>query len=89
VPTTAELGQPRLLSSTWFAVLAPRGTPAAVVERLNAVANEVLADAGVRRRLSEMGATPLGGTPRQLAEHLAAETDKWAQVVREARIQAQ
>ena len=89
VPTTVELGQPRLLSSTWFAVLAPKGTPAAVVERLNAAANEVLADAGVRRRLSEMGATPLGGTPRQLAEHLAAETEKWAQVVREAKIQAQ
>ena len=89
VPTTVELGQPQLLSSTWFALLAPKGIPAAVVERMNAVTNEVLADPAVRQRLSAMGATPLGGTAKQLAEHLAAETDKWARVVRDARIQAQ
>ena len=89
VPTTVELGQPRLLSSTWFALLAPKGTAPAVIERMNAAANEVLADPAVRQRLSAMGATPLGGTPRQLAEHLAAETEKWAAVVRDAKIQAQ
>ena len=89
VPTTVELGQPKLLSSTWFAVLAPRGTPTAVVERLNAAINEVLADPAVKKRLSDMGASTLGGTPRQLAEHLAAEIDKWGRVVRDAKIQAQ
>ena len=89
VPTTVELGQPKLLSSTWFALLAPKGTPAAIVDRMNAVANEALADPAVRQRLNAMGATPLGGTARQLAEHLAAETEKWASVVREAKIQAQ
>ena len=89
VPTTAELGQPRLLSSTWFALLAPKGTPPAVVARMNAVSNEVLADPAVKKRLAEMGATTLGGTPQQLADHLAAETEKWARVVRDARIAAQ
>ena len=89
VPTTAELGQPKLLSSTWFALLAPKGTPAAVIERMNAVANEVLADPAVKKRLAEMGATTLGGTPPQLAQHLAAETEKWGRVVREAHIAAQ
>jgi tripartite-type tricarboxylate transporter receptor subunit TctC len=89
VPTTVELGQPQLLSSTWFALLAPKGTPPAVVARMNTVANEVLADPAVRKRLAEMGATPLGGSPQQLADHLAAETEKWGRVVREARIQAQ
>lgn len=89
VPTTVELGQPKLLSSTWFALLAPKGTPVAIVERMNSVTNEVLADPAVRQRLSAMGATTLGGTSRQLAEHLAAETEKWGQVVREAKIQAQ
>ncbi len=89
VPTTVELGQPRLLSSTWFALLAPKGTAASVVERMNAAANEVLADPAVRQRLGAIGATPLGGSARQLAEHLAAETDKWAQLVREAKIPAQ
>jgi tripartite-type tricarboxylate transporter receptor subunit TctC len=89
VPTTAELGQPRLLSSTWFALLAPKGTPPAVIARMNAVANEILADAAVKKRLADMGASTLGGTPQQLAEHLAAETEKWGRVVREARIAAQ
>jgi len=89
VPTTAELGQPRLLSSTWFALLAPKGTPAPVVARMNAVANEILADPAVKKRLAEMGATTLGGTQQQLADHLAAETEKWGRVVREARISAQ
>jgi len=89
VPTTAELGQPRLLSSTWFALLAPKGTPAAVIARMNAVSNEILSDPAVKKRLAEMGATTLGGTSQQLAEHLAAETEKWGRVVREAHIAAQ
>lgn len=89
VPTTVELGQPKLLSSTWFALLAPKGTPTAVIERMNTVANEALADPAVKKRLADMGATPLGGSPRQLADHLAAETEKWGRVVREAHIQAQ
>jgi tripartite-type tricarboxylate transporter receptor subunit TctC len=88
VPTTVELGQPRLLSSTWFAVLAPKGTPAPVVDRMNAAINEVLADAAVKKRLSDMGASTLGGTPRQLAEHLTAEIDKWGRLVRDAKIEA-
>jgi tripartite-type tricarboxylate transporter receptor subunit TctC len=89
VPTTAELGQPRLLSSTWFALLAPKGTAPAIVARMNAVSNEILADPAVKKRLADMGATTIGGTPEQLARHLAAETEKWGRVVREAHIAAQ
>jgi tripartite-type tricarboxylate transporter receptor subunit TctC len=89
VPTTAELGQPKLLSSTWFALLAPKGTPAAVVQRMNAVANEILADPAVKKRLAEMGASTLGGTSQQLEKHLAEETEKWGRLVRDAKIAAQ
>lgn len=89
VPTVVELGQPKLLSSTWFALLAPKGTPAHIGERMNSAANEILVDPAVRLRLSAMGAVALGGSSRQLADHLAAETDKWAQLVREAKIPAQ
>ena len=87
VPTMAELGAPKLLSTTWFALLAPKGTPAVAIERMNVAANEVLADPAVRKRLNEMGASPLGGTPKQLAEHLASEIDKWGRIVREAKIE--
>ncbi len=89
VPTMAEQGQPRLLSSTWFALLAPKGTPAPILEKLNAEINEILRDAEIRRKLADMGATPLGGTRSQLADHLAAETVKWGRIVREAKIQLQ
>ena len=89
VPTTAELGHPRLLSSTWFALLAPKGTPPAVVQRMNTVANEVLADPAVKKRFADMGASTLGGTPQQLAQHLAEETEKWGRIVREAHIAVQ
>ena len=89
VPTTAELGQPKLLSSTWFALLAPKGTPPAIVARMNSVANEVIADPAVKKRLAEMGASTLGGTSQQLAQHLADETEKWGRLVRDAKIAAQ
>ncbi len=89
VPTMAELGAPKMMSSTWFALLAPKGTPAVAIERMNAAANEVLADPAVKKRLIDMGATPLGGTPKQLTDHLAAEIDKWGKLVRAANIQVQ
>jgi tripartite-type tricarboxylate transporter receptor subunit TctC len=89
VPTTVELGQPTLLSSTWFALLAPKGTPAAILDKLNAVVNESLNDPEVKQKLAAMGATPLGGTRAQLADYLAKETVKWGQIVREANIQIQ
>jgi tripartite-type tricarboxylate transporter receptor subunit TctC len=89
VPTTAELGQPRLLSSTWFALLAPKGTPPAVIQRMNTVTNEALADPAVKKRLADIGVSTLGGTPEQLAKTIADETEKWGHVVREAHIAAQ
>ena len=87
VPTTVELGFAALQSSTWFALLAPKGTPAPVIERMNAAANEVIADAAVRKRLTDIGASTLGGTPRQLADHLAAEIVKWGRIVKDANIE--
>jgi len=89
VPTTAELGQPKLLSSTWFALLAPKGTPSAVLQKMNSLTNETLADPAVKKRLADIGVSTLGGTPEQLAKTIADETEKWGHVVREAKIQAQ
>lgn len=89
VPTTAEAGYSQLLSATWFAVLAPKDTPAFILDRLNKELNAVLEDADVRRRLEEMGATPLGGTRQALAAHLQEEIRKWRQVVKEAGVQVQ
>ncbi|MBK8526321.1 MAG: tripartite tricarboxylate transporter substrate binding protein [Rubrivivax sp.] len=89
VPTTAEQGYPKLLSSTWFALLAPKDTPVAVLDRVNAEVNEILRDPDIRKRFADMGAAPLGGSRQALADHLAAETQKWGQVIRAANIQIQ
>jgi tripartite-type tricarboxylate transporter receptor subunit TctC len=89
VPTMVEMGAPKMMSSTWFALLAPKGTPAHVIERMNSLTNAVLQDPGVSKRLIEIGASPLGGTPKALADHLTAEIDKWGRIVRDAKIQVQ
>jgi len=86
VPTMGELGFPRLLSSTWFAVLAPKGTADAIVVRMNMEINKILSDPNFRAKLVEMGATPLGGTPTRLQNYLKEELDKWGKVIKEAGI---
>ena len=87
VPTMVELGAPHLMSTTWFALLAPKGTPNTVIQRVNAAANDAVADPAVRKRLAEMGASPIGGASRQLADHLSAEIERWGRVVRDAKIE--
>jgi tripartite-type tricarboxylate transporter receptor subunit TctC len=89
VPTTKELGFPKLLSSTWFALLAPTGTPAPIIERMNREINQVLKDPEFQKRLAAIGATPLGGSSKDLADHLSAELDKWGEVVKSAGIKVQ
>lgn len=89
VPTMKELGHPALMSSTWFALLAPKGTPTPILDTLNKDLNEVLAKPEVRQRLAALGASPLVGTREQLRAHLAAETAKWAKIIREADIRLQ
>ncbi|PHY07926.1 MAG: MFS transporter [Alcaligenaceae bacterium] len=89
VPTTAELGFPNLMSSTWFAVLAPKGTPQPIIARMNTEINQILAEPVFKNKLADIGATPLGGTPAELAMHLTAELEKWALVIKAAGIKNQ
>ncbi|MFM7008477.1 MAG: Bug family tripartite tricarboxylate transporter substrate binding protein, partial [Betaproteobacteria bacterium] len=89
VPTTAELGYPKLMSSTWFALLAPHGTPLEIIARMNAEVNKILKDPAFQKKLADIGATPLGGTPKDLSTLLAAELDKWGVVIKAAGIKPQ
>lgn len=82
VPTTAEQGSPSLVSDTWFGLLAPKDTPPAIRTRINAAINEALATPGFRDRLVTMGFQPLGGTEARFAQALAADIDKWGEIVR-------
>ncbi|PZW43556.1 tripartite-type tricarboxylate transporter receptor subunit TctC [Humitalea rosea] len=89
VPTTAEAGMPGLTASTWHMVLAPAGTPAAVVAKVNAEVNKVLAMPEVERRLTELAMQVNStSTPDSATAWLASETEKWTRIVREADIKA-
>jgi tripartite-type tricarboxylate transporter receptor subunit TctC len=84
VPTVAEAGFKGAESVSWFAIVAPKGTPKPVVARLHAGIVQVLKKPEVRERLLELGAEPVGSTPEQAAAHIRSEVAKWAQVVKES-----
>jgi tripartite-type tricarboxylate transporter receptor subunit TctC len=84
IPTFAESGLPGFEVSAWDGILVPAGTPAAVIDKLNAAIRAALADPQVRAALVGRGAQPVAGTPEEFARHIAAESDKWARVVRQA-----
>ncbi len=87
VPTTAEAGFPGLEAYTWHMVMAPRGTPAAVVQTVNRAFMQVAAEAAVQQRLSDLAMRLVtDSTPESAAAWLRAETQKWSAVVREANI---
>ena len=89
IPTFDEAGVPKLHVSIWYGLWAPKGTPKEIVDKLNASTREALADAGVRKRLSELGQIippPAQQTPEALAAHQKAEIDKWWPVIKAANI---
>jgi tripartite-type tricarboxylate transporter receptor subunit TctC len=86
LPTMAELGLAQAEATSWGAVMAPSGTPGPVVDRLNAVIREALAEPGTGQRLSAAGADAVSSSPAELAATMRSETEKWGRVVREARI---
>jgi len=87
VPTMMQAGVSDYDVASWNALAAPARTPPAVIERLNAVANEALKTPAVRDRLLALGVRPQGGTPQQLATLLAGEIAHWREVIRAAKIE--
>ncbi len=86
VPTMAELGLPRLQTMLWSGMLAPAGTPAAIVTKLNAVLNETLATAEAKESLAKLGAEPKAMSAEAFAEFMQEETKRWAAIVAQAAI---
>jgi tripartite-type tricarboxylate transporter receptor subunit TctC len=87
VPTMAQAGVAHYDVASWNALAAPARTPPAVIERLNAAANEALKTPAVRDKLLALGVRPQGGTPQQLATLLAGEIAHWREVIRAAKIE--
>jgi len=84
VPTVAESGFPGYEDYTWIAFFAPRGTPRAVVVKLNADITTVLRIPAVRERLATLGFDFGPNTPEQFADFLKREVVKWAKVVKDS-----
>lgn len=84
VPTIAEAALPGYSVTSWFALFAPAGTPAAIVTRLNKETNKALADKVLRQQLVNQGIEPSSGTPGQLAAHIRAELTRWKKIVAES-----
>ena len=86
VPTVAESGYPGFEVNSWVGLLAPAGTPRAVVDRLQAEVRKVVTELAFQQRLREQGLTGIANTPEQFAAVLRTEQDKWARLVRERRL---
>ena len=89
VPTVSESGLPGFEFNSWFAIMAPGGTPKEIVHRLSAEVAKALADPEVREKLNALGLTPRGTTPEEFDAFVAAETDKWAKVIKTAGVKAE
>jgi tripartite-type tricarboxylate transporter receptor subunit TctC len=88
LPTVADT-VPGYEASGPFGLGAPKDTPPAVIEKLNKEINAVLADPKVKARLAELGSEPLTGSPAEVGRMLAAETEKWAKVIKAANIKVE
>ncbi|WP_077000283.1 tripartite tricarboxylate transporter substrate binding protein [Variovorax sp. KK3] len=86
LPTIAEQGLPNFEAVSWYALMAPAGTPPAVVDRLNAEVARSLAKPAIREKFEAQGLEPGGGKPQALAESIRIETARWGDVIRKQNI---
>ena len=86
LPTISEAALPGYVATSWYALLAPRGTSDAIIERVHRAFRAALEDPVIRTRLAEMGVDAVASTPAALATHIGAEVERWARVVKQARI---
>jgi tripartite-type tricarboxylate transporter receptor subunit TctC len=89
LPTVAESGVPGYEVTNWWGIVVPAGTPRPIVERLHRDLAAVVASAETRRRFETEGAEPLPMGPDEFGRYIAAETAKWARVVKDAGIKAE
>jgi tripartite-type tricarboxylate transporter receptor subunit TctC len=86
VPTTAEAGMADLRIENWYGMVAPAGTPPAIVATLNRIATEAMRDPAVKEKLASQGAELVGDTPEQFRDFIDAEIKKWAKVIKDAGV---
>ncbi|MDO9709575.1 Bug family tripartite tricarboxylate transporter substrate binding protein [Paracraurococcus lichenis] len=87
VPTVAESGMPGYAATAWFGLQVPRGTPEAVIARLNAEVNAICAEPATRGRVEDLGAGCRGGTVAEFTDFIREENEKWTAVIRRSGAQ--
>jgi tripartite-type tricarboxylate transporter receptor subunit TctC len=88
IPTVAEAGLPGFEAATWFALVAPAGTPGDVLAKLNAEVKRALAQPDVKQRFADLGMTAEDSTPAALDAYIKSEIAKWTKVIKDANIRA-
>jgi tripartite-type tricarboxylate transporter receptor subunit TctC len=86
VPTVIEAGFPGFEATAWFALAAPTGTPAAIIDRINAAVNAFLRSDNGKQDLAKLDSLPAGGTPAETKAFIAAEARKWGPIIKAADI---
>jgi tripartite-type tricarboxylate transporter receptor subunit TctC len=89
VPTLAESGVPGYEAALWFGIIAPAGTPEAIVAKINADVKRIVQSPEMRAKFALQGADPIGSTPAEFLAFMRAEYDKWGRVIKEAHIAPQ
>ena len=87
IPTVAEAALPGFEAETWWGIVAPAGTPHAVLAKLNAAARKALADDDTKKRFADLGMTNGGSSPEELDAYIKSEIAKWSKVIKDANIQ--
>lgn len=88
VPTFAELGYKGMEISNWFGIVAPKGTPEPIINKLNAAINKALQSPDIVQRITGPGNIIVGGSPKTFTDHVAAEAIRWTKVIKENNIKA-
>jgi tripartite-type tricarboxylate transporter receptor subunit TctC len=88
LPTLAESGFPGFEATSWFALLAPAGTPEPIVAKVQREALNVLKDPEMRAKLAQLGLDPVGNSPAELGATIKTDIAKWAKVIKDAGIKA-
>jgi tripartite-type tricarboxylate transporter receptor subunit TctC len=87
LPSIAEAGVPGYDSGAWFGLLAPAGTPKDIVAKLSAETARIIRLPDIHKRVSELGAEPVGGKPEEFAALIQSEIAKWAKVIKDAKVE--
>jgi tripartite-type tricarboxylate transporter receptor subunit TctC len=86
VPTLAEAGVPDVVAGSWFGLLAPAGTPAPIVRKLEAASRQIAASDDFKARMKALSSISIGSTGDELAARMAAEVQRWSAVVKSVNI---